>query len=72
MSRYGARVLPNTQQILAACKARGEFIQDAIQVPVYAALTDAQVARIAGSVRRAAIDVARKVGSAPADTAART
>jgi hypothetical protein len=105
VSRYGARVLPNTQQIIAACKARGEFIQgpqiaeferafekrptdlfpgphtdvpgatrseDAIQVPVYAALTDAQVARIAGSVRRAAIDIARKVGSAPADTAART
>ena len=46
--------------------------EDAIQVPVYAALTDAQVARIAGSVRRAAIDIARKVGSAPADSAART
>ena len=27
ISRYGARVLPNTQEIIAACKARGEFIQ---------------------------------------------
>ncbi|MGB7217884.1 MAG: aminotransferase class I/II-fold pyridoxal phosphate-dependent enzyme [Vicinamibacterales bacterium] len=26
ISRYGARVLPNTQQIIAGCKARGEFI----------------------------------------------
>ena len=26
ISRYGARVLPNTEQIIAACKARGEFI----------------------------------------------
>ena len=27
ISRYGARVLPNTEQIIAGCKARGEFIQ---------------------------------------------
>jgi dTDP-4-amino-4,6-dideoxygalactose transaminase len=27
ISRYGARVLPNTQQLVAACKERGEFIQ---------------------------------------------
>ena len=27
ISRYGARVLPNTEEIVAACKARGEFIQ---------------------------------------------
>lgn len=27
ISRYGARVLPNTEQIIAACKARGEFVQ---------------------------------------------
>jgi len=27
ISRYGARVLPDTEQIVAACKARGEFIQ---------------------------------------------
>ena len=27
ISRYGARVLPNTQQLVAGCKARGEFIQ---------------------------------------------
>src|ERR687884_1683207 len=27
ISRYGARVLPNTEQLVAACKARGEFIQ---------------------------------------------
>src|SRR6266545_91491 len=26
ISRYGARVLPNTQQLIAGCKARGEFI----------------------------------------------
>ena len=27
VSRYGARVLPNTEQIIAGCRARGEFIQ---------------------------------------------
>jgi len=27
ISRYGARVLPNTEELAAACKARGEFIQ---------------------------------------------
>src|SRR5712691_202031 len=27
ISRYGARVLPNTEDIVAGCKARGEFIQ---------------------------------------------
>jgi dTDP-4-amino-4,6-dideoxygalactose transaminase len=27
ISRYGARVLPNTEQIVAECKARGEFIK---------------------------------------------
>jgi perosamine synthetase len=27
ISRYGARVLPNTEQIAAGCKARGEYIQ---------------------------------------------
>jgi dTDP-4-amino-4,6-dideoxygalactose transaminase len=27
ISRYGARVLPNTEQLADACKARGEFIQ---------------------------------------------
>ena len=27
VSRYGARVLPDTQQIIAGCKARGEFVQ---------------------------------------------
>lgn len=27
ISRYGARVLPNTEQLIAGCKARGEFIQ---------------------------------------------
>jgi perosamine synthetase len=26
ISRYGARVLPNTEQIIAGCRARGEFI----------------------------------------------
>ena len=27
ISRYGARVLPNTEEIVAGCKARGELIQ---------------------------------------------
>src|SRR5262245_33988517 len=27
ISRYGARVLPNTQELIAECRARGEFIQ---------------------------------------------
>ena len=27
ISRYGARVLPNTEEIVADCKARGELIQ---------------------------------------------
>jgi dTDP-4-amino-4,6-dideoxygalactose transaminase len=27
ISRYGARVLPNTEELVAACKARGELIQ---------------------------------------------
>ncbi len=27
VSRFGSRVLPNTQQIIAACKAHGEFVQ---------------------------------------------
>jgi len=27
ISRYGARVLPNTEEIVAGCKARGEFIR---------------------------------------------
>jgi dTDP-4-amino-4,6-dideoxygalactose transaminase len=27
ISRYGARVLPNTEELVASCKARGEFIQ---------------------------------------------
>ena len=27
ISRYGARVLPDTEEVVAGCKARGEFIQ---------------------------------------------
>ena len=27
ISRYGARVLENTEQLAAGCKARGEYIQ---------------------------------------------
>src|SRR5690242_11219722 len=27
ISRYGARVLDNTEELVAGCKARGEFIQ---------------------------------------------
>src|SRR5258708_36368499 len=27
ISRYGARVLPNTEELVEDCKARGEFIQ---------------------------------------------
>jgi len=29
ISRYGARVVPNTEELVAACKVRGEFIQGA-------------------------------------------
>lgn len=44
ISRYGARVLPNTEQLVAGCKARGEFIQG----PQIAEFEDA-FARRAGS-----------------------
>ncbi len=44
ISRYGARVLPNTEQLIAGCKARGEFIQG----PQIAEFEDA-FARRAGS-----------------------
>ena len=44
ISRYGARVLPNTEEIVARCKARGEFIQG----PHIAQFEDA-FARRAGS-----------------------
>ena len=44
ISRYGARVLPDTEQIVARCKARGEFIQG----PLIVEFEDA-FARRAGS-----------------------
>src|SRR5256712_7885801 len=44
ISRYGARVLPNTEQIVADCKARGEFIQGP-----HIARFEAEFARRAGS-----------------------
>src|SRR3989442_2078074 len=44
ISRYGARVLPNTEQIVADCKARGEFIQGS-----HTAGFEAEFARRAGS-----------------------
>src|SRR3954471_984427 len=43
ISRYGARVLPNTEQLVAGCKARGEFIQGP-QIAVF----EAAFARRAG------------------------
>lgn len=44
ISRYGARVLPNTEQIVAGCKARGEFIQG----PQIAEFEDAFARRAGG------------------------
>lgn len=46
--------------------------KDAVQVPIYASLTDEQVERVARVVRRASIETARKVGHQTADTATRT
>ena len=43
ISRYGARVLPNTEQIIAGCKARGELIRGP-QIPAF----EAAFARRAG------------------------
>jgi dTDP-4-amino-4,6-dideoxygalactose transaminase len=42
ISRYGARVLPNTEQLIAGCKARGEFIQG----PQIAEFEDALARRV--------------------------
>jgi dTDP-4-amino-4,6-dideoxygalactose transaminase len=50
ISRYGARVLPNTEQIIAGCKARGEFIQG----PQIAEFEDAFARRAGGGVAVAA------------------
>jgi dTDP-4-amino-4,6-dideoxygalactose transaminase len=44
ISRYGARVLPNTEQLIAACRARGEFIQG----PQIAEFEDALARRVGG------------------------
>lgn len=44
ISRYGARVLPNTEQIVAGCKARGELIQGP-----HIAQFEAEFARRAGA-----------------------
>src|SRR5689334_7629644 len=52
ISRYGARVLPNTDEIIAACKARGEFIQGP------------QIAQFeAAFARRAGVDPARAISA---------
>jgi hypothetical protein len=45
--------------------------QDAVQMPVYASLTDAQVEKIIRVVRQAAVRTARKLGQAPSKPAAR-
>src|SRR6476660_6502625 len=52
ISRYGARVLPNTEQLVAGCKARGEFIQGP------------QIAEFeAAFARRAGIDASRAIAA---------
>jgi len=52
ISRYGARVLPNTEQIVAGCKARGELIQGP------------QISQFeAAFARRAGMDPARAVAA---------
>src|SRR5262249_27785120 len=52
ISRYGARVLPDTEQIVAACKARGEFVQGP------------DIARFeAAFARRAGVDASRAIAA---------
>jgi len=46
ISRYGARVLPNTEELVAACTARGEFIQG----PQIAEFEDAFARRAGGGI----------------------
>ena len=46
ISRYGARVLPNTEELVAACKARGEFIRG----PQIAEFEEAFARRAGGGV----------------------
>ena len=50
ISRYGARVLPNTEQLIAGCKARGEFIEG----PQIAEFEDAFARRAGGGTAVAA------------------
>lgn len=50
ISRYGARVLPNTEQIIAGCRARGEFIEG----PQIAEFEDAFARRAGGGTAVAA------------------
>lgn len=50
ISRYGARVLPNTEQIIAGCKARDAFIQG----PQIAEFEDALARRAGGGTAVAA------------------
>jgi dTDP-4-amino-4,6-dideoxygalactose transaminase len=52
ISRYGARVLPDTEQIIADCKARDEFIQGP-QIALFEA----------AFARRAGVDPARAVAA---------
>src|SRR5262245_13148664 len=52
ISRYGARVLPNTEQLVAGCKARGELIQGP------------QIAEFeAAFARRAGVDPSRAIAT---------
>ena len=73
ISRYGARIIPNTEETIAALRSRGQLVHtrlpifgdghapapgaeraaDAIQLPVYSSLEDADVARMAAVVRDA-------------------
>jgi hypothetical protein len=50
ISRYGARVLPNTEQIIAGCRARDAFIQG----PQIAEFEDAFARRAGGGTAVAA------------------
>jgi hypothetical protein len=67
ISRYGARVLSNTEELVAGCKARGEFIRapqiaefeadggrraaQAMQISAHFGLRDDQIERVARVVR---------------------
>ena len=52
ISRYGARVLPNTEELVAGCKARGEFIQGPQIAEFEAAFAGRHGAAAAGAPRK--------------------